>query len=66
MNNKVDELTGGKSHRILIHGFCEGKSYPISEVEFFKCTDRQKDKVEPADLIQLFKKPLVDFYINGF
>lgn len=66
MKNKVDELTCGKSHRTLIHDFCEGKSCPTVEVEFFKCADRERDKGEQADLTPLFKKALVDFYINSF
>ena len=58
-------LTGGESHRTFTQGYCEGKSYPTGVLEFF-CADGQKDKVEPADLIQLFKKPLVDFHIKDF
>ena len=50
-----------KNHGALTHGFCKGKSHPTSLLEFFKHTDRQKDKVKPAELIWLFKKPFDRF-----
>lgn len=64
--SKADELNCEKNHGTLMHGFYEGKSYPICLPEFFKYAERQKDKMEPADLTWLFTKPLVAFYINGF